>query len=151
VHNLLTEDSLVSQLAKCTFTSTQPKVYFCLFLFFFCFFYFFTIFVGLDDYWTALTPFHFQIFFPFSILNNKFMWTEIVVGRNCWSVPKRDVKSLLQLKKVNLLLLGLMFCFNIVVAREGFYLHLLSRSAPSHFEVPVASRECFKSFGWFCD
>jgi hypothetical protein len=28
----------------------------------------------LDDYWTALTPFHFQIFFPFSILDNKFMW-----------------------------------------------------------------------------
>jgi hypothetical protein len=66
VHNLLTEDSLVSQLAKCTFTSTQPKVYF--------FFFFFTIFVGLDDDWTALIPFHFQIFFPFSILDNKFMW-----------------------------------------------------------------------------
>jgi hypothetical protein len=74
VHNLLTEDSLVSQLAKCTFTSTQPKVYFCFFLFLFFIFYFFTIFVGLDDYWTALTPFHFQIFFPFSILDNKFMW-----------------------------------------------------------------------------
>jgi hypothetical protein len=66
VRNLLTEDSLVSQLAKCTFTSTQPKVY--------PFFFFFTIFVGLDDYWTALIPFHFQIFFPFSILDNKFMW-----------------------------------------------------------------------------
>jgi hypothetical protein len=53
--------------------------------------------------------------------------------------------------EVNLLLLGLMFCFNIIVAREGFYLHLLSRSAPSHFEAPVASRERFKSFGWFSD
>jgi Na+/melibiose symporter-like transporter len=38
------------------------------------FFFFFTIFVGLDDYWTALIPFHLQIFFPFSILDNKFMW-----------------------------------------------------------------------------
>jgi hypothetical protein len=79
-------------------------------------------------------------------------WTKVAYyscGQKLLVGSKKGFGIFAATQKVNLLLLGLMFCFNIIVAREGFYLHLQSRSAPSHVEAPVASRDCSMSYRVF--